>query len=222
MYEQYWPTLRSKDTLKAIKQCVGVLEELGVRSTADLNIRLINRIVGPTPATLSPNSVRSLLRNVSAICTHAVDLGYLASSPFKRRPIRTWVRGTKPKTRATSRRRRSVGYLTLCVDVREKRGYAQVAGPCSQTPFTLVAYTGLRKSEALFLHVEDVDLAAGVLHLVDRKAHRLKTECSEQPLPIVKPLADCLKSLARIALTRTPKPRRESPWLFPNALKPTP
>ena len=45
-----------------------------------------------------------------------------------------------------------------------------------------VAYTGLRRDEALWMRVEDVDLAAGILAIVDYDP--LKTAKSAQPLPM--------------------------------------
>ena len=122
---QYSPQLRQKSTLQVIKHAIGVLDDLGLKHTSELNVQLIAKVVATRPSTLSPNSVRGLLRCISALCGHAVSFGYLAVSPFARRPIRTWVRASKP---------RGVKHLTkvqiraildvLAQDVRDRQGWA--------------------------------------------------------------------------------------------------
>ena len=101
LFEQYGPSLRARGTLRSIQHAARVLRELGVTSPADLDIRLITRLVATRDPALSPNTVKGLLRRVQSVCTHAVNFGYLDVSPFVKRPIRTWVRGVKPKACAT-------------------------------------------------------------------------------------------------------------------------
>lgn len=48
----------------------------------------------------------------------------------------------------------------------------------------LCMYHGLRRSEALALHREDIDLIEGVVRLRWRPGFRLKTESSSRPIPI--------------------------------------
>jgi hypothetical protein len=123
LLEQYGPKLRAKATLRSILHAVNVLEELGVKSTADLDCRLLTRLVTSRPETLSPNSLKGLLRRVQSICSHAHNFGYLPVSPFTVRPIRTWVRGTKPRGVKHLTRVQVRAILDLLTkDVAERKG----------------------------------------------------------------------------------------------------
>jgi integrase len=221
---EYGPRLRSKGTLRAVKHAIKTVRELGVTSPSDLNISLISRVVETRDPALSPNTVRKLLRGISAIASHAVEFGYLSVSPFARRPIRSWVRARKPQnarhlTRAEMRKILEI----FALDVREKIGWAGWRARRDQAVFVTLAFTGMRKKECLFLRVEDVDLAAGVINLVDHEQRTLKTENSAQPIPVVPPLAAILREWL---LHREDSPdefvRPPSCWLFPNLRTATP
>jgi integrase len=58
----------------------------------------------------------------------------------------------------------------------------------------VVAYTGMRKSEALHLRVEDLDFATGMVQLVSRSGFAYKTEASAQPLPLPPALVRILRA----------------------------
>ena len=66
------------------------------------------------------------------------------------------------------------------------------------------AYTALRRDELLWLQCQDIDLPAGLLHVVERR--RLKTLASAGVVPIAADLAGILAAW---------EPRCGSPWLFP-------
>lgn len=224
MLAEYGPRLRSKSTLRYMEKGVRVLNEMGVKSTSDLTVQLMSRIVATRNPDASPNSVRSLLRSLSAICSHAVNFGFLPSNPFLTRPIRTLVRASKPKgTRHLTKVQVSAILRLLEQDVRERQGWALYRARRLQALVTLICWTGLRKSEALWCHVEDLELDEGIVLVVSRASHRLKTAGSEQPVvcppPAVKILRDWL-------VHRTDAPagfeRQPSPYLFPNVRTPTP
>jgi integrase len=221
---QYHERLRSKATRRCVEHAVRVLKELGVTHVHDLDIQLLTKLVTTRDPALSPNSVRSLLRVVQAICGHAVNFGMLPVSPFVARPIRTWVRGTKA---------RGVKHLTrvqiraildlLAADVADKRGWAQWRARRTEALVTLIAYTGLRLAEALYLQVEDLDLKEGVVFVVSRAAHRLKTDGSEKPVPLMPPAVAVLRDwLGHRMDAPDGFTRAENQWVFPNLRVPTP
>jgi integrase len=71
---------------------------------------------------------------------------------------------------------------------------------------SIYAYTGIRKSEALMLRVEDVDLKRGFLFVLPN-GQELKTEGSSAPVP-------CPRAL--VAILRGWIGRCGSEWLIPN------
>jgi integrase len=224
LLEQYGPALRAKGTLRSMQHAVRILEGLGVQTTADLDCRLLTRLVTSADPSLSPNSVRSLLRRVQCVCSHAVNFGYLTTSPFDKRPIRTWVRGSKPKgvkhlTRVQIRAILDV----LAADVRDKRGRAQWVARRLEAMVTLISWTGLRLGEASHAHVEDLDLDAGIVYVVSRAAHRLKTSDAEKPVPLMPPAVKVLRDWLEHRMD-APKgfERAAPPFLFPNQRVATP
>jgi integrase len=215
---QYGPALRAVATRRAIVHCFGELEKIGVKSVADLDVRMIAKLVASRPAAFSPNTVRSLLRGTQAICSHAEILCKGFVSPFQRRPIRTWVRPCKPQgVRHLSRLQVRAIQDVLEQDVRERQGFALWRARRLLALFVLISRTGLRKSEALWSQVQDLDLEQGIIHVVSRKAHRLKTPGSET---FVTCPGEALISLRDWLEHRMDAPpgwtRPESPYLFPN------
>ena len=64
----------------------------GVRSTGDITISLIARLVTTRNPAYSPNTTKGLLRYVQTACNYATKCGYVKVNPFSVRPLRTWVR----------------------------------------------------------------------------------------------------------------------------------
>jgi integrase len=216
--------LRSPATRRGMKHALGVLRELGVRSTADLNVSLIGRLVTTRKAGLSPNTVKGLLRYVQTVCTYAAKSGYLKVNPFAVRPLRTWIRGSAPKGVKHLTRAQIRAILDLLdKDVAERVGFAQWRANRLRCLINICAYCGLRKSEALYLQVDDIDLEAGIIHIVDRAEHRCKTEKSSQPVPIPDGLRPALVDWLEHRLDAPPAMIRPvNPWVFTNMMKPTP
>ena len=67
----------------------------------------------------------------------------------------------------------------LAADVAERKGWSLWRARRLQALVVLISYTGLRKAEALYCQVDDCDLDNGVVHVVSRSSHRLKTGSSE-------------------------------------------
>lgn len=219
LLEQYGPSLRSLSTLRSMKHAVAVLRELGVTSTAELgDIRLITRVVASCDPALSPNTVKGLLRRMQCLIGHAVDMGFTPVSPFVKRPLRTWIRAVKPRgVRHLSKPQMQALFGLLAADVRDRTGWPLWRGRRLQALVVLIAYTGLRRSEALFLHVEDLDFDAGVVWVRSRASHRLKTDSSEKPVTLLPAAANVLRDWL---LHRNDAPpgftRPASPYVFRN------
>lgn len=221
---QYAPALRAKATRRTILNALRSLEALGVNSIADLNVQTIARFVSAQPPEHSPNTVKSHLRSIQSICSLACQFEYLPVSPFVKRPIRTWVRGAKPEgvRHLTKVQIRAIREM-LARDVEQKVGWGQWRSRRDQALFDLVAHTGLRSAEALHCYVADLDLDQGIVWVVSRAAHRLKTAGSESfvvlPPPAVATLLNWLNH-------RMDAPdgfeRAASPFLFPNLRAATP
>lgn len=194
---------RRKGTVGKDRQALRELGALGLRSTRDLTPEAIGRFIAASRATgRSDVTTDGLVRAIAAACTYAVKLGHLRVSPFE--VVDCWGLDTEPAEEV-------VRYLTLpqlgrllgtlergATDWRGRRLYALVA---------TVAYTGIRRSEALHLRREDVDLRRGFLRIPKRRlSHRAKTRASAALVPIPSPLRAVLIDWRR---------RNRSPWLFP-------
>jgi len=221
----YAPGLRAACTRKSMARVLGIMQALGVQSTADLTTGLIARLVSSRPAGQSSYTVRGVLRQAQAACTYAVNTRRLAFSPFQIRPLRSWVRLEAPKRGKRHLTREEMHRLIelLKLDVDTKRGWAQWRARRLLALVALVAYTGLRKSEALYLKVEDIDLQRRVLLVISRAEHRTKTACSAAALPIPRPLVPILEEWLKYRLQTPPGFVREpSVWMWPNLNTPTP
>ncbi len=221
---QYGPRMRSVGTLRAVKYGIKILKELGVTSTSDLTVQLISRVVATRDEKLSPNTVRSNLRAISSIAGHAVAFGYLPVSPFAKRPIRTFVRPSKPKgVRHLTKAQIRAILDVLAQDVRDRQGWALYNARRLQALFVLIAGTGLRLGEALHAHVEDLDLEQGIFWVTSRASHRLKTAGSEKFVIVAAQSIDILRGwLAHRMDAPEGFERKSGPYLFPNIRTATP
>jgi integrase len=87
----------------------------------------------------------------------------------------------------------------------------------------LIALTGLRKSEALFLHVSDLDLESRLIQLIDRTDRRLKTEGSAGFAPMPKALIEPMRDWLSHRMDAPPGfERPDTPYLFPTIRTRTP
>jgi integrase len=82
----------------------------------------------------------------------------------------------------------------------------------------VLAYTGARAGEIIWLQTGDVDLEQGVIAIESRKAHRLKTAASANIVGIPPQLKEILVEWLKHRMDRPPgfKIHDENcPWLFP-------
>lgn len=232
----YEPPQRAKATYAKMRQTLEILAGLvGNGTTADLSPALITRFIQARPAGTNPNTTIGLLRNVRAVCNYAVERGYLRANPMSCR--KTWLRpvatggkqhhGADEIARVLDLARRDIA--------RKKAGsWAQWRARRLYALAATVAYTGVRKMEALRLRAEDIDIPGRMIHIVERGGSLLKTEGSAQPVPMPDALAAILAEwLPFLALPEAAEPpsgegspggpRRPDPgWVFPNAYRTLP
>jgi integrase len=188
-------------TAAKMRQILGLVARLGVHTTAELTIDLMARFVAERSRTVNANTVRGDLSYLSAACSLAVEEGWLDHSPrFKRvgpRPVSSKMQ----KCHSIEDVARVLEYLRQWSDCcwAGHRLYALAA---------TVAYTGLRRDEALTLKLEDVRLSSALVTVSDRQ--RYKTEKSAAVVPIPGELSLILAGWL---------PRTGCEWLFPGMRK---
>lgn len=215
----YEPPLRAKGTRSSMQTTVERIESLGVTSTADLTVPLIARLVTSLPPEMSPRTVQGTLRRARVACNYAVHTGCLHVSPFQARPVASWVRLGAPQAKPHHSRAEIRRVLDLmAADVSSKQGWALWRARRLYALTSLFAFTGLRRNEGLFLHVEDLDLEARVVWIRDRRGHRTKTEASAQAVPLPAAVIPVLADWLAHRLDRPPgfKLPDSVPWLWPN------
>jgi integrase len=175
-------------------------------TTADLTPALIVRFAASNPRH-RPATTDGLLRAVKAACAIAVLEGHLAVSPFFGRSFwRSSAADVPRNSRAITR-----AEVAKVLD-RLRRDSGSWEGGRLHALAAILAYCGLRKTEALMLRVEDVDLASGLIRVV-RRGKALKTRSSEAAVPIPR---------AARAILATWMPRCGSAWLIPGVRKEKP
>jgi integrase len=189
---------RSIRTKKKLEYVLTLAGELGAETTADLTTEFAAKFVAERAAKVSLNTVRGELRYLKAAANYAVEEDWLLRGPKWRR---VWPR-KGPRVRRTLFAIEEVAEVLELLRSRADdwdwhRLYALSA---------TVAYTAIRKQEALHLKVEDVKLPERVIEIVSRPENRLKTVESEAPVPIPEELAKILAGWL---------PRARSEWLFP-------
>jgi integrase len=180
----YRPPAVVQGTRCKMMQTFRELEALGVANTSDLTIQTLARYLASRRAGESAYTTHGALAVVRTICTYAETAGYLRINPFRLRKLSKWIRlpAIAGKRHLTKQEIRSI--LDLMIQhVEQRRGWAQWRSRRLLVATTIIAYTGLRKMECLNLHVDDVDLDAGIIWVRSR-GRRLKTRASEAPIPI--------------------------------------
>lgn len=189
---------RSPRTRKKLDYVLSLAGELGARSTADLTTEFAARFVAERAAKVSINTVRGELRYLKAATNFAIEEEWLERGPKWRR---IWPR-KGARVRPVLFEIAEVAKVLALLEARSHdwdwhRLYALTA---------TVAYTAIRKQEALHIRAEDVDLPGRLIAVVSRPENRLKTVEAEAPVPIPEELAEILACWA---------PRAGSDWLFP-------
>jgi integrase len=189
----YTPPIVASSTRAKLRQVLSALEALGAQSTSDLTVQLIAKFVQSRPGDQSAYTLKALLAVIRTIATYACGAGYLRVNPFALRKLSKWVRlpqldGKRHLSRDEIRRI----LATAKAHVDTRHGWAQWRARRTLIAIAIIAYTGVRKNECLYLRIEDVDLAERILW-VRGHGRRLKTSSSEQPVPIPAALVPMLQ-----------------------------
>jgi integrase len=211
----YTPPLRARATQAKVRQVLDELAALGVvRTTADLSPAAIAAWLSRPPRPRRPESWRSLLATLRALCRYAVFRGYLRSDPFAWRTPSAWL-ASLPDAEAIDRHKPLADIRrVLALADQEAASGDWRAGRLRALVYTY-AFTGMRRHEALGLRVADIDLAGGVVWIRSNPRRRLKTRKAGAPLAIAGPLAEVLAGwLPRCACEWAfPGSTRRGPWL---------
>jgi integrase len=204
----YEPPIRAKGTWRQMRQVLREFAELpGLRTMTDVRPPIIAAWIHAYPER-SPARASSLLRSFASACSYAVASGYIKQSPFSFRRVNQWVRNDvlapdKPRV-PCHQSAASIERLLEMLD-GEAAGGSWKAGRLQALTY-LLAYTGVRKEEALHLKTWDVDLVRRIVSIEPRRTFRPKTKKSAARLPIAEPLAVVLALWL---------PRCGADWVFP-------
>jgi len=200
----YAPPMRAAATRREVKQ---ILAELPIATTADLTPGAIASWVQAHPDRSAARTA-SLLRALAPAAKYAARFGYLDHSPFEFRPPSQWIR---PDARGGARPRigKSAAEIARVLELADSEASAgSWAGGRLQALVYLLAFTGVRKGEALTLQVPDVDLNRRLVAIRPKPSWRPKTISSSARIPIAEPLAHVMA----LWLART-----GCQWVFPGS-----
>src|SRR5262249_13665408 len=138
----------------------------------------------------------------------------------------SWMRAGKPTGKRTLSKDeiRSI-FEVLAADVEEHSGWNEWRARRIQALIYVIAYLGLRRTEALRLRVADVDLPGRVINVQPYSGHRLKTETSAAAVPIPEAAVEVLANWLDRRMDAPkgfPMPPEGSVWLFPGSRRKTP
>jgi integrase len=220
----YSPRFKRPSTRAAIVRVLNMLEDMGVQTTADFTVGLVARVVEGVPKSYSKHTLKGLLLRLQAIMNHAARSGYCARSPFQIRPIRTWVKPGRPKGKRHLTREEIAGIRAVLVrDIAHTSGWIQWRARRLLALFDLISLTGLRRNEALYLQLADIDLERRVITLVDRDERELKTDASAAPVALPGVLVDSLRDWLDHRMDAPPGVKRApNRYLVPNIKASTP
>lgn len=212
----YAPPLRAKATRSKVRQVLDELAQLSrVTTTRDLSPATIARWLASPPRPRRPETWRSLLRTLRAICRYAVFRGYARTDPFEWRPPSAWLPDSAEETAPFDRHRSAL-------EIRRVLDQADAEAASGSWPTLrlralvyLYAFTGCRRNEALGLMVADFDLPRRVLTIRTNPRRPLKTKQSGQPLALAAPLAVICAAWLPItgSVWAFPGIDRRGPWI---------
>jgi integrase len=189
---------RVAHVLKLLGSLVDELDRPVVSTTADLTTDTVTRLVASL-GDENRNTVRGKIGSLSAICSYALDEGWLDRAPRFAR--------VRPR-KAPPIRERFLPYADmrrLLVHLRDRPG-----GWKARRDYALVglaSMTGMRFSEAIYMRCRDVSLSRRFVRVLPN-VEPLKTERSHRDVPVCGELS---------AILREWIPRTGGDWLFPGS-----
>jgi integrase len=213
----YEPPIRAKGTWRQMRQVLIEFAALpDMATTADLTPLAISRWIKAFPAR-SPARAASLLRSLSPACAYAKSQGYLRSSPFDWRKLKHWVLSEveAPDSPRPDRHQsaEAIGRLLSTLDREADAGDWK---RCRLRAFVyLLAYTGLRKNEALHLKPWDVNTLTGEVRIERRRSFRPKTRKSAARIPLASRANEVMRAWVPLCGESWlfPGVRLKAPWL---------
>lgn len=215
IYDTMAPATRKK-MAQALRE-FGALEhtdEAGhvdrVTTTADLRPVLIARWLKAHPER-SPSTNKSLLSNFRAACTIGCGSGYIDTNPFALK--RRWITVPDPSP-DLHHSAADIARVLHSLDDEAQAEPEHFKRQRLRAVAYLVAFTGMRKLEALGLEWPDIDLGERLINLQPNQWRKLKTKASGQILPIAPALGAVLahwRTLAR-SLTVVFPNELDTPW----------
>jgi integrase len=190
---------KAPKTIQQLDHAIRLLEGAGVATTAGITTLAVAEVILRRGAGANANTTRGLLLRLRRVCHLAVRAKGLDPSdlpdwdslrPRATRPIRNRPHAPEEVARLLSQTAAGPGWF----------------GGRLHALASLVAYTGLRRNEALLARVEDLDLDEGFVFVSPRA--RLKTSASAAPVPLPDRLVPTLREWV---------PRCGGTWLFPGA-----
>ena len=198
----------ARPTRTRMAQVLRELGALGPVTTADLTTDLMARWVASRGPHANPNTINGLLGSASAACSYALAEGWLERPPCWRRlrlrPGPT-VRNAPPPYDQVAK---------LLDDLAAHRGDGWAQHRLCALAWT-VALTGLRRNEALYLKLADLDLGDDpVIRIEPAPGRRLKTAAAARRVPLPDVLAELLRGWVGLAgpVWLFPGLRRRGPW----------
>jgi integrase len=201
----YRRPLRARKTFLKMREVLASFAATpGVATTADLTTDLVALWITAQPAR-NRNTLRSRARCLKTASLFAHDEGWLARPP-------QWKRLMPRRSPAQAVRHFGFDQVATLLGNLEREA-TDWKGRRLYALASLVAYTGLRRNEALFLQLRDLSTDAGFLWVVPR-GEGLKTEASAAAVPLPPPLVPVIEAWLPHAgpLWAFPGVRRKGPW----------
>lgn len=195
----YTAAARAPKTRQQLDHALRLAEAAGVTTTAGLTTTaLADLIVARGPAA-NPNTTRGLLGRLRRCVNLAIRLRHL-----DRDDAPDWA-ALRPEAAPPRCRGHTAAEVGRLLDRLGAATGDWFAGRLLALA-SFVAYTGLRRNEALYCRVADLDLEAGFVFVSPRR--QLKTRASAAPVPLPDALVPTLAAWV---------PRCGGSWLFPGA-----
>lgn len=209
----YGPPFGPKATADKYRQVMAEFAAIGVKKTKDLTDQSVVKWIR-THQDRKPITNANLLKHLRAAANVATKKGYLKVSPFTIRPVSKWIPVNRLQAiEELEREEQGTAQTARHLSMEEiRRLLAHLAGRTESRMHrtlyvltALIAYTGVRKSEALRAKIKDFDLA--------RRTFRIrvgKTAASSASIPLAPALATILDSYFS---------SMEGSWAFPGPWK---
>ena len=200
------PPFRTQNTLIKMRYTLESFRKIERPETVgDVTFEAVADYVIKRKKLVKTNTIRGELSYLSAAMSHAVERGWIDRNPCASRRLKLREEPARiDKAHSLVEIAKVLAYL----DARKGLGWPEAR------LFALahvLAYTGLRRNEALTLERRDVDLESGMIEVSGRTG--FKTRDSVAPVPIAPPLRVALEFWLAI---------NECQWVFPGNAKTSP